>query len=72
MPSFGERLSYLRKKHNLKAEDVAEIAAVKRRIIFTYESNESKPSFNVLIAFADYFDVSLDYLVGRSDRPERG
>jgi transcriptional regulator with XRE-family HTH domain len=71
MPSFGERLNQLRKSKNLKAEGLADIVGVKRRIIFMYEKGESKPSFDVLIALAEYFDVSLDYLVGRSDKPER-
>jgi transcriptional regulator with XRE-family HTH domain len=71
MSSFGERLRSLRKLHNLKAEELAEIVGVKRRIIFMYEKNDSKPSYDVLIALADYFKVSLDYLVGRSDKPEK-
>lgn len=71
MSSFGERLRSLRKLHNLKAEELAEIVGVKRRIIFMYEKNDSKPSYDVLIALADYFRVSLDYLVGRSDKPEK-
>ena len=70
MSSFGERLNYLRKEYNLKAEDLAEIIGVKRRIIFLYEKNEAKPSFEVLLALANHFDVSLDYLVGRTDKPE--
>ncbi|MDD4565863.1 MAG: helix-turn-helix transcriptional regulator [Eubacteriales bacterium] len=36
-----------------------------------YELNERKPTYNALIALADFFDVSLDYLVGRSDDPKR-
>lgn len=71
MPSFGERLNQLRKSRDLKAEELADIVGVKRRIIFMYEKNESKPSFDVLIAFADYFNVSLDYLVGRSTEAQR-
>ncbi|MCM0759083.1 MULTISPECIES: helix-turn-helix domain-containing protein [Sporomusa] len=71
MPSFGERLNQLRKLRDLKAEDLADVIGVKRRIIYMYEKNESKPSFEVLISLADYFDVSLDYLVGRSDKARR-
>jgi transcriptional regulator with XRE-family HTH domain len=70
MSSFGERLNYLRKEYNLKAEDLAEIIGVKRRIIFLYEKNEAKPSFEVLLALANHFDVSIDYLVCRTDKPE--
>ncbi|CUH95398.1 hypothetical protein P22_1468 [Propionispora sp. 2/2-37] len=71
MPTFGERLNYLRKANKLKAEELADIVGVKRRIIFLYEKNESKPSYDVLIALANYFNVSLDYLVGFSDNPRR-
>ena len=35
-----------------------------------YEYGERKPSFDMLIALADYFDVSIDYLVGRTDNPK--
>lgn len=71
MTSFGERLNYLRKENKLKAEELADIVGVKRRIIFLYEKNESKPSYDVLIALANYFNVSLDYLVGFSNNPRR-
>ncbi len=37
----------------------------------TYEAGASEPTLSILIALADYFDVSLDYLVGRSDIKER-
>lgn len=71
MPTFGERLNDLRKANKLKAEELADIVGVKRRIIFLYEKNESKPSYDVLIALSNYFNVSLDYLVGFSDNPKR-
>ena len=38
---------------------------------YRYEQGERQPTLPVLIALADYFDVSLDYLVGRSDVRER-
>ena len=34
-----------------------------------YEYGERKPAYDVLIALADFFDVSIDYLVGRTDNP---
>jgi len=71
MVTPGERISQLRKSKNLKAEELANNIGLKRRIIFLYEKNEAKPSYDALIALADFFDVSLDYLVGRSDDPRR-
>lgn len=71
MPSFGERLSQLRKLRGLKAEELATAIGLQRRIIFHYEKNEANPSYDTLIALADFFGVSLDYLVGRSDDPRR-
>jgi transcriptional regulator with XRE-family HTH domain len=36
-----------------------------------FETSLNIPSADTLVALADYFDVSLDYLVGRSDNPDR-
>ena len=41
---------------------------VKNFSIYTYEKGRSEPNIDGLIALADFFDVSIDYLVGRTDR----
>lgn len=38
--------------------------------ISQYETGAREPCFKDLIAIADYFDVSIDYLVGRTDNPK--
>lgn len=67
LATFGERLKYLRKKEKLRADDIAAWIGVTRRSIFLYEKNEAKPSYEILTALADFFFVSIDYLIGRSD-----
>ena len=52
-------------------KDLAELLKVTPRAMRNYESGLHEPSYDNLIALADYFDVSIDYLVGRSDDPER-
>ena len=68
---FSERLVSLRKAHNLTQKQLAIEMQMSGLAIQHYESQRRKPAFDVLIALADYFDVSLDYLVGRSDDPKR-
>lgn len=68
---FSERLVSLRKSHNLTQKQLAIEMQMSELAIQHYESQRRKPAFDVLIALADYFDVSLDYLVGRSDDPAR-
>ena len=46
---------------------MAEICGLKLRSYQDYEYNKSYPEVPGLVAIADYFDVSLDYLMGRSD-----
>lgn len=68
---FSERLTSTRKSKNISAKDVAENLGLSKAAISQFESGKNAPSAAVLIALADYFNVSLDYLVGRSDNPER-
>lgn len=69
--SFSERLVLLRKSNGLTQKKLATEMNLSELAIQNYESQRRKPAFDVLIALADYFDVSLDYLVGRSDNPQR-
>lgn len=71
MIDFGSRLKEIRKSKGVTQKQLAVAIGASERGIQNYELNERKPAFDVLIALADYFNVSLDYLVGRSDIPER-
>ena len=71
MTDFSIRIASLRKERNLKQREMAERFAIKLRTYQGYEYGESYPEVAKLIALADFFDVSLDYLVGRSDQRQR-
>jgi transcriptional regulator with XRE-family HTH domain len=64
---FVERLKLCRQKKNLTQKQVATGTKISYRAYQGYESGKVNPTMNVLIALADFFDVSLDYLVGRTD-----
>lgn len=65
-----ERLKLLRNKNNLTQVQVASNCNMATRAYQRIEAGNN-PSYDALLALADFFDVSLDYLVGRSDDPER-
>ena len=46
------------------------LVGVKQSSINRYESGESSPSYEMLVSYPDYFDVSMDYLFGRTDNPQ--
>lgn len=71
MATFGERLKEEREKARVNQEDMAKMLGVTSRAYQMYEYGEGYPRYLKLIVLADYFDVSLDYLVGRSDIRER-
>lgn len=68
---FGDHLKVLRKAKGITQKQLAAEISASERGIQQYELGERKPTYDMLIALADYFDVSLDYLVGRSDDPTR-
>ena len=69
MEKFSERLKRLRSEKRIYQREAAEYLGITLRAYQTYESGECEPSIKNLIALADYFQVSIDYLVGRSDVP---
>lgn len=67
MTNFPGRLKEIRSNSRMKLREVAEYLGVKLRTYQGYEMGDSEPSISKLIALADYFDVTLDYLMGRTD-----
>lgn len=69
--TFHERLKELRSLRGLTQKDVADSVGMAQMAYQRYEYGTREPAYQKLLALADYFDVSLDYLVGRSDDPNR-
>ena len=67
---YGERLKKLRKERKVPQQTLADITGVKIRGYQFYESETTEPNIKALIALADFYDVSIDYLVGRTDTPK--
>ena len=63
------RLKELRKKHKLSQVKLAMDLNMNQNTISRYENGIREADYKTLIAFADYFNVSLDYLLGRTDEP---
>lgn len=64
---FGERLRSLREEKNMSQEELAEAFGMGKVAISGYERGKRTPSFDLLIGFAELFNVSTDYLLGRTD-----
>ena len=61
------RIQYLRKKQNLSQFDLGEKIGLTNKAISQYETGRTEPDLNTLCKLADLFDVSIDYLVCRTD-----
>ncbi len=64
------RLKELRQKHRLSQVTLAIDLNTSQNTISRYETEEHQANYKTLIAIADYFNVSIDYLLGRTDNPE--
>ena len=65
--SFGKRLLDARKRKGVSQEDLAKDLGTKGPVIGRYERDEMKPSIEVAAKMAELLDVSLDFLVGKTD-----
>ena len=70
MTDFGKHLKEIRISFNYTQKQVASNIGITERNYQRYEANDQRPSFDILISLADFYNVSIDYLVGRTDNPE--
>ncbi len=61
---LGERIKYLRKNAHLNQRELAELLKISHSTLSLYESGQRTPNDSVKIKIADFFNVSVDYLVG--------
>lgn len=64
---FGDRLKELREEKELKQAELASLFNISPSTIGMYEQNRRTPDFALLNSIADYFGVSIDYLLGRTN-----
>ena len=69
MEFFIKRLLEIRTSKNISQIAISKSINISLRSYQRYEKGEREPSLTVIYSIADYFDVSTDYLLGRTDNP---
>lgn len=62
---LSQKLYWLRKKQGIEIADLAKETGISSSSLSTYETGEVEPRLNALVELANYYEVSIDYLVGR-------
>jgi len=70
MASVAERLRGLRESADISQAKLAEIMGSNQSSVNRYEHGQSEAPYKILLWYADYFDVSLDYIFGRTNKPQ--
>lgn len=70
MQEVSQRLRALRESVNLSQSKLAALMGVTQASVNRYENGQSSPPLKILRWYADFFDVSLDYIFARTEQPE--
>ena len=70
MKEIAQRIRALRETAKVSQAKIAELIGTNQSAINRYENAQSVPPTQVLLWYADYFDVSMDYIYGRTDKPQ--
>lgn len=62
-----KNLKLLRQKKGLSQQQLADIIGVSQQSVYKYEKQNVEPELSVLVSMADFFETSVDYLIGHSD-----
>lgn len=65
-----ERLIKLRKENKKTQQQIADYLGITRPAYTAYERGNRQPDYEILQKLADFYDVTVDYLLGRTDTPE--
>lgn len=65
---FRLRLQQLREKKRISRKVLSELCGLNSDAVRRYERGEAEPTLHSLVAIAEYFEVTVDYLVGREVR----
>lgn len=68
MNIFSKRLKHLRQLNNITQQELADYLKVGKTTISNYETKYSSPDAETLYKIADFFDTSVDYLLGRTEQ----
>lgn len=61
--TFPERLQWMRERRGMNRRALSELCGLSKNMIARYERGEAQPTLQSLIALADFFGVSVDYLI---------
>jgi|GEM_PF-293404 len=64
---FNERIKSLREREKLTQKQIAEILDISKSAYVKYERGEREPRYGILLALSQYFDVTVDYILGKSN-----
>ena len=67
MIDISNKIKELRLERNLKQKEVASALHIATNTLSQFENNKGRPSLEVLTLMADFFNVTVDYLIGRED-----
>lgn len=68
---FPERLKLLRTRRHISQVTLGALCGMTRNAVCGYENSRARPNVESVCALADFFNVSTDYLLGRTDHVER-
>ncbi|EJO5347287.1 helix-turn-helix transcriptional regulator [Clostridium botulinum] len=67
---FKDRLKGLREDRDLTQDQIADVLSITRSAVANYETGIREPDIALLVKISDYFNVSLDYLLCRTNKME--
>lgn len=70
MQEIAQRLKVLRESVNLSQAKLAALMGATQASVNRYENGQSSPPLKILRWYADFFDVSMDYIFARTEKPE--